>query len=194
MKERITVQKFIEEFINKKIMNTKTNPDAVEKFIREKLEIIEYIPFIKKMDIIDNIISEIVEEIDGIKKVNSIAQYMSFIIAMLSSHTTLEFDDMFEDYDALNKYGLIEQIVALFQKDYSECESLLKIKVADKLADNNLNAIIGKFLNGVLDKFDGVIDMVKGFADNIDLSKLLGANIKEEDVAKILGFIDKINK
>ena len=194
MKERISVQNFVEEFINKKVINTKTTPDAVEKFIRAKLDIIEYIPFEKKTEIINNIVSEIIQEVDGVKKVNSIAQYMAFLITMLSTHTTLDIGDIYEDYDALNKCGLIEQIVALFKKDFTECEMLLKMTVADELQDNNLSIIVAKFLNGVLGKFDGVIDMVKGFTENLDLSKLLGTNINEEEKAKILGFIDKLNK
>lgn len=192
MKERINVQNFVEEFLNKKIMNTKLNDHAIEDFIREKIDIVEYIPFEKKLDIIDKIISQIVKEVDGSKKVNSITQYMAFLTTMLSSHTTLEFGDMFADYDALNKCGLIEQIVALFQKDFSECETLLKMAVADELADNNLNVIVGKFLNNMLAKIDGFGEKIKGFTENLDLSKLLGTNIKEEDVAKILGFVDKL--
>jgi hypothetical protein len=192
MKEKISVQNFVEEFLNKKITNTKLNDHAVEDFIRDQLDIVEYIPFENKLNIIDKIISQIVKEVDGVKKVNSVAQYMAFITTMLSSHTTLEFGDMFEDYDALNKCGLIEQIVALFQKDFSECETLLKMTVADELADNNLNTIIGKFLNNILAKIDGFGEMIKGFTENVDLSKLLGTNMKEEDIAKILGFIDKL--
>jgi hypothetical protein len=194
MQEKISVQNFVEEFTGKKVINTKLNDHAVEDFIHEKIDIIEYIPFTKKIDIINNIISEIVEEVDGVKKINSVAQYMAFMIAMLSSHTTLEFNDVYDDYDALNKYGLIEQIVTLFQKDFAECETLLKMLVADELADNNLNVIVGKFLNGILAKLDGFGEVVKGFAENLDLSKLLGTNINEEEKAKILGIIDKINK
>lgn len=189
---KILVKDFTNEFIEKKISNSKIAPNAVEEFIKQRLDIIEYIPFTKKIDIINNIISEIVEEVDGVKKINSVAQYMAFMIAMLSSHTTLEFDDMYDDYDALNKYGLIEQIVALFQKDFAECETLLKMLVSDELADNNLNVIIGKFLNGILSKLDGVGDMLKGFAENLDLSKLLGTNINEEEKAKLFGIIDKL--
>ena len=188
------VVEFVKLYKESKVQNTKINPNAVEDFIREQIGVIEYIPFAKKLDIINNITSEIVKEVDGVKKVNSVAQYMAFITAMLSSHTTLEFDDIYEDYDALNSCGLIEQIVALFAKDYNEFETLLKMTITDELADNNLNVIVGKFLNGILGKLDGFGEVVKGFTENLDLSKLLGTNIKEEDVAKILGFVDKLNK
>ena len=194
MKEKMTVQNFISEYIEKKIINNKVNPHATLDFIREKIDVVEYIPFTQKMNIVNNIISEIIKEVDGVKKVNSVAQYMAFITTMLSSHTSLQFEDVYEDYDALNQCGLIEQIVALFQKDYAECETILKMVVADELADNNLSVVVGKFLNGVLGKLDGVIDIAKGFTENLDLSKLLGTNINEEEKAKFLGIIDKLNK
>lgn len=188
------IKEFVQEFKDRKIQNTKINEHAVEDFLREKLNIVEYIPFTTKIDIINNIISAIVKEVDGIKKVNNIAQYMAFIKAMLSSHTSLEFEDMFEDYDELNQCGLIEPIVALFQKDFTECETLLKMAVANELEDNNLNMIIGKFLNGILAQIDGFGEKIKSLTKDFDLSKLLGANMKEEDIAKILGLVDKLNK
>ena len=187
---KVVVKDFVNEFIEKKIVNTKYDPDAIEKFLKEKLEIVEYLPFATKRDVVQMIVDKVVIEEDGIKKVDSITQFLTFITAMLISHTNLEIVNAEEDYDVLSKNGLLEPIVAMFDKDYAQCEALLKAAIADELADNNLNVIIGKFLNGILAKLDGFGDVVK----NIDLSKLLGTNINEEDIAKILGFVDKYNK
>ena len=187
MKEKFSVQEFCNEFIEKKIANNKINPNAVEDFIRSKLEIKEYLPFSTKREIVELVVNSVVREEDGVKKVDSIAQFLSFITSMLISHTNLDIVNAEEDYDALSKCGLLEPIVSLFERDYAQCEALLKAAIADELADNSLNVIVGKFLNGIL---GGISDMVKG----LDLSKLLGANIKEEDIAKILGFVDKYNK
>lgn len=191
MKEKISVEVFTNEFIEKKITNTKYDPEAVANFIREKLEIIEYLPFKKKRQIVNMIVNNVIREEDGVKKVDSIAQFLSFMTSMLIAHTNLDIIDAEADYDALSRCGLIESIVSMFQSDYTQCEALLKAAVADELQDNNLSVVVGKFLNGVLAKFDGFGEVVKGFAENLDLSKLLGTNIKEEDVAKILGFVDK---
>lgn len=193
MKEKLSVQDFVNEFVEKRVTNSKINPDAVSDFIRSKLEIVEYLPFNVKRQVIDMVVAKAVIEEDGVKKVNSVEQFLSFFVSMIMVHTNLTFSEKpEEDYDALNKNGLIEPILSMFQKDYSEFEVLLKMAIADELADNNLNVIIGKFLNGVLGKLDGVGDMLKGFTENIDLSKLLGTNIKEEDVAKFIGLIDKL--
>ena len=194
MKEQIEIKVFVEEFANKKIMNTKLNDHAVEDFIREKLEITEYLPFEKKRELVQMIIEHVIREEDGVKKVDSVAQFLSFITSMLISHTNLKIVSAEQDYDALNSCGLLEPIIAMFQKDFSECEALLKMSIADELADNNLSVVVSKFLHGILDKIDSFGEIVKGFAGNLDLSKLLGENIKEEDVAEILGFVNKYNK
>lgn len=195
MKEKISVRDFTAEFIEKRIENTKYKPDAIESFIKEKLDIVTYLPFNKKREIVGILVGKIVTEEDGIKRVDSISQFLAFIVAMVASHTTLVFGDKpEEDYDALSQSGVLEHILALFAKDYAECEALLKAAIADELAYNNLNVIVGKFLNGILGKLDGVGDMLKGFTENIDLSKLLGTNINEEEKAKFLGLIDKFIK
>ena len=188
---KVVVKEFVNEFVEKKIMNNKINEHAVEDFIRSKLEITEYLPFNKKREIVETIVANVVTEEDGVKRANGIAQFLSFVVAMVASHTTLVFgDNPEEDYDALSKSGLLEHLIMMFKKDADECDTLLKMAIADELADNNLNVIVGKFLNGVLGKLDGVVDMLKA----LDLSKFLGVNINEEEKAKFLGLIDKLKK
>lgn len=193
MKEKISVQSFVEEFLNKKIKNTKATPTAVEDFIRNKLDIVEYLPFQTKREIVEMLVATVVIEEDGIKRVDSVAQFLSFIVAMLASHTTLVFGDKpEEDYDALSKNGLLEHIIAMFQRDYNECDALFKAAIADELADNNLSVILNKFLNAVLGKLEGSSAMLKGFAEKSDISKILGEDINKEDLIKLIGFLDKL--
>ena len=185
------VNEFVKLYKDSKVQNTKINPHAIEEFIRSKLEIVEYLPFNTKREVIEMLIDKIVYEEDGIKRVDSVSQFLAFVVAMVASHTTLTFGNNPEDdYDALSQSGVLEYILVMFQKDYEECNALLKAAIADELADNNLNVIVNKFLNGVLGKLDDAIDILK----NLDLSKLLGTNINEEEKAKMLGFIDKLNK
>lgn len=183
---KVVVKDFVSEFVEKKITNNKINPNAIEDFIRSKLEITEYIPFRTKREIVEMIVEKVITEEDGIKRVDGISQFLSFIVAMVASHTTLAFSDKpEEDYDALSRCGLLEHIVAMFKKDVDECDVLLKIAIADELADNNLNVIIGKF-------FNGVADTLRGFAEKADASKLFGESINKEDIAKLIGVLDKL--
>jgi hypothetical protein len=112
---------------------------------------------------------------------------------MLMTHTDLEIDQAnpIKSYDALSEVGLLEPIIACFQKDYSECEALLKMTVADVLADNELNVVVAKFLDGVLSKLDGVGEVLKDKLDNFDLKDLLG-DINSEDLTQLKGFLNKL--
>ena len=193
MKEKISVQSFIEEFISRKIKNDRITPNAVEDYIREKLDIIEYLPFNTKREIVEMVVDNNITEEDGVKKVDDISQYLGFICAMLLSHTNLVMSaNPADDYDLLSQCGLLGPIIEMFKTDYEECDVLRKMKVTNALQDNNFNVLVGKFLNGILGKLDGVGDVLQGFAEKIDVSKLLGEDIKKEDIAKLIGFVDKL--
>lgn len=189
------VKEFIEEFKNKKVQNTKLNEHAVEDFLKETLEIKTYLPFNAKRAMVEAVVAQTINEEDGIKKVDNISQYLGFVCAALITYTNLELsDNPANDYDELSKDGLLESIIEVFQKDYAECNALLKMAVASELEDNNFNIIVGKFLNNILNMLNNAGEAIKGFTENIDISKLLGANISEENIAKILGFVDKYIK
>lgn len=186
---------FIENFKNDKVINTQIKPNAISDYLKEKLEIKEYIPFDDKKKIAEMIIEKNITEENGIKKINSAGQFVSFIVAMLVAHTNLEIntENPIEDYDLICEAGLLESIVAEFQKDYAECEAILKMTVADTLVDNNLNAVVARFLDGVLDKLDGVSEGLKNTIENIDINNLLGGKFDTEDLAKLKGFLDRYN-
>jgi hypothetical protein len=104
------------------------------------------------------------------------------------AHTNLQFDqDPVADYDLLEESGLLPQIIAEFQGSHEEIGILLKMAVASELEDNNTNVIIGHFLDNILKKLEGFGESFKNF----DIQKILG-NIKEEDMAKLIGLLDKI--
>ena len=189
----MVIADFIKEFKDKKIMNNKLNEHAVSDYLKEKLEIKTYIPFREKRQVVETVVAQNIEEVDGIKKSDAINQYVSFVVAMLSLHTNLTFgDDPVEDYDALAESGLLPQIIAEFESSYSECDIILKMAIASELEDNNINALVGKFLNGLLEKFDGIIDVAKSAMDGIDFKELIGADFKQEDLAKLTSFLNKI--
>jgi hypothetical protein len=51
------VNDFIQEFVDKKISNTKIQPNAVEEFIKDKLTIRTFIPFSEKRQIVELVVS-----------------------------------------------------------------------------------------------------------------------------------------
>ena len=186
---------FVQGFKDKKIMNTKVDTDAVGKYIKEILEVREYVPFKEKRTIIELIVLNNTKVVDGVKKIDSISQYISFITAMLTAHTNLEFgEDPVVDYDILSENGLLAPIIETFKTDYSECDVLLKMALADELEDNNVNIVFGKFLNGILYRLDAVGEYIKSTMDGVDINSILGESFNQEDLAKLSSFLDKYTK
>ena len=187
----INVAEFVKEFKEKNIVNSKINNHAVSDYLKEKLEIKTYIPFREKREIVEMIVAANTQEVDGIKKNDAIAQYVCFIIAMIQSHTNLVCgENPVDDYDLLAENGLLMPIIELFIADYNDCDVLLKMATSAALEDNNVNVFVGKFLNGLLNRIDGVGSSLKEMLGDIDLKNILGADFNSEDLAKLKGFLN----
>lgn len=190
-----TVKDFIEKFKNSKVANSKIAPNAISDYLYRELEIKTYIPFRKKRAIVEKIVDNNLEWVDGIKKYDNINSYMSFVVAMLSAHTNLVFSsDPVADYDLLSESGLLPLIIEEFRGSYDECDSLFKMVLTSELEDNNINAVVGRFLNGILNRLDSVGEVMKSQLGSIDIQDILGDSFKQEDLTKLKGFLDKINQ
>jgi hypothetical protein len=188
-----TVKQFIEEFQEKKIQNTKVKENAVSDYLKESLDIKTYLPFRLKRQIVETVVAQNTEWVDGVKRNDAINQYIGFVVAMIGAHTNLEFsDDPVADYDLLSESGLLPQIITEFSESYNECDILLKMALAMELEDNNINIQVGKLLNKLSTKLDDVGDIIKSIIEDFDLKDILG-DFKQEDLAKLKGFLNKFN-
>ena len=195
MKERITVKDFVTEFKAKKIQDNRATPTGVSDFINEKLDFNTYVPFVEKYKMIDMVVERNMTENYGIVEIDSVGQFIGFLVAMMMSHTTLDFsDNPVDDYDLLCEAGLIEPIVECFKKDYDEGSVLLNMICDQKLKGNNLTVVVAKFLNGILGKFDGVGETLKAVVGQIDLQKLVETYFKDGDLASLRALLDTIGK
>lgn len=182
------VAEFIEK-IQKNIQETTLDEHDIIKI----LEVKKYIPFQDKRNIVELIVQQNTKEIDGVIHNDTITQYISFVTAMLVSHTNLELtDNPIDDYDMLSENNLLMPIINTFKVDYDECDVLLKMELASKMEDNSINALVGKFLHNILQRLDTVGEILKNKFDNVDVKDVLGANFNEEDLAKLNSFIDKL--
>lgn len=189
----MTIQKFMDAYNAKRFMNTKQGVDERVEWIKKVLEIKTYIPFREKRKIAEMIVEQNINEVDGIKKYDSIDGYVSLIVASIAAHTNIEWsEDPVADYDLLAESGLLPQIIAEFQGSHDEIDIILKMALAMELEDNNVNALIGRFLNKISGMLDGVIEAVKDKFGDFDLKDILGADFEEEDLAQLKGFLDKI--
>ena len=183
-----TVKEFCETYKAKRFINTKQGVDEKSEWLRKELEIKSYIPFREKRQIAEMIVEQNIKVVDGIKKYNSIDAYIGFVVASIMAHTSLTFsNDPIADYDLLAENGFLPQIVAEFQESHNEIDILIKMALASELEDNQPGALIGRFLDSVLQKLDGAAGALKGFVDNLDLNEIFN----EENVAKIVGLLNK---
>lgn len=176
-----TIKEFCEAYKAKRFMNIKAAAEEKSEWLRNELEIKTYIPFREKRRIAEMIVEQNISVEDGIKKYDDINSYVSLVVASIAEHTSLKFgDDPVADYDMLAEAGLLSQIIAEFHGSHEEIGIILKMAVAAELEDNNTNVIIGHFLDSILKKLE-----------KLDLKKLFGAEIKDEDLAKLKGLLDR---
>lgn len=184
---------FIKNFTDKKISNSKINEHAVSDYLKKELEIKTYIPFRKKRKIAEMIVAQNIKEVDGIKKYDSIDGYVGLVVASIAAHTTLEFSsDPVADYDLLAESGLLSQIIAEFKSSHDEIDILLKMALASELEDNNINVLIGHFLDKILKKIDEIGYTFRDKFEDFNLKDILGVDFKEEDLTKLSGLLDKL--
>ena len=187
------VNEFVKEFIEKKIFNSKLNEHAISNYLKENLEIKSYLPFRTKRQIAEMVVAQNIKEVDGIKKHNSIDGYVSFIVASIAAHTNLQFsDNPVADYDLLAESGLLPQIIAEFKDSHDEIDILLKMALASELEDNNIEVLVGRFLDKILKKMDEFGDVLKDKFEDFNLKDVFGADFKEEDLAKLTGLLNKL--
>lgn len=178
------IKDFCEAYKAKSFMNTPQGFSDRAEWIRNELGIKKYISFRDKRKIAEMIVEQNITVVDGIKRYDNIDAYIGSIMASIVAHTNLQCsNDTIADYDLLAESGLLPLIVTEFQESHNEIDVLLKMSLAAELEDNNTNVLIGKFLDAVLKKLDGV----SGLINNLNLEE----KFSEENVAKIIGFLNK---
>lgn len=182
------IKEFVENYKNKNFMNTKQGIDDKVKWLRRELGIKEYIPFRAKREIAETVVVQNIKIVDGTKRYDSINAYIGFVMASILAHTNLECSiDPIADYDMLAENGLLSLIVAMFQESHNEIDILLKMVLESELEDNNVNVLIGHFLDAILTKIEGMSDMLNGAFGNLELKDMFN----EENIIKIIGLLNK---
>lgn len=182
------IKEFIDAYKAKNFMNTKQGAEEKIEWIKKELNVKEYVPFRIKREIAEMVVDKNIDEVDGIKKYHAIDAYIGLVVASIMAHTTLKFsDDPIAEYDLLAENGLLTQIVAMFQESHNEIDVLLKMHLASELEDNNTNVLVGRFLDAVLKKVDGLSGVLSNAIGNIDLKNMFN----DENVANIIGLLNK---
>ncbi|RHI25826.1 hypothetical protein DW172_03875 [Agathobacter rectalis] len=136
--EKITIKNFIDEF------NKRGTESLKDQYIKDNLEIIPYVPFIKKDALIGNLLkTTMIDKETGNIKVNSSAEYLLMTRIFIENYTnlTVETEGFFEEYDELKKSGLFDILLIgndvtaplIPYEEIAEFKHLLSIKKSDIL-------------------------------------------------------------
>lgn len=189
----ISVQNFIENFKAKKVMNTQIAPNAIHDFIKKELEVKAYVPFAEKRELCERVLNACnTRGSDGLVKVDSISRYIVFTIFVIAKYTNIEFSsgedaefDSLDEYDMLCENRLLNPILEAIGEEYTVCNNMLNMMMADIEANNNtVEAVLGYSLSKVTDSIDNFIDILAEKVEEMDL------DLSQIDIEKYKGLLD----
>ena len=193
-----TIKEFVDEFKNKKIMNTHISPNAVVEYIKKELEVKDYVPFAEKRELCANVLNACnTKDDNGLVKIDSVSRYILFTIAIISKYTILEFSsgkddeefDSLDEYDMLCRANLLDPILEVIGQEYVTCNNILNMMMSDIVANNNtIENVVGHTLGKVSKSVDGLIDTLAEKVENMEL------DLNQINIDKYKGLIDLIPK
>lgn len=154
------------------------------------LETKKYLPIAEKRRIVEAVIGACTEDDGGFVKVDSLDKYIMFTIAVISNYTNLEFGpdgDFLSDYDRLCEAGLLDAVIATFDKEYARTNDILNMMLADKLQNNSAEASLAKVVDSANNYMDKLIDTLKNKIKemNLDLN-----NFNQDTLNGLLRLVD----
>ena len=152
----------------------------------------EYLPVNAKREVIDLTIAHCSEYEDGNVLLNGVELYIIFHIKFIEAYTDIEFtSNYYDDYDALTANGLLDMIINAALLEYNRMTEMLILQKEYVLAQNSLEAQVGRFLGDLSYQFGKFVDNI---GDKISGLNLEDMNVNQDDVNKVLQFVDKIKK
>lgn len=168
--------------------NKMLKTEQLQALLKKKLEVKEYISIKAKKSLVDDIVNECILYEDGIFKFNDIDKYICFTMRTIEAYTNLELSgDLEDEYDLLCESKLLDSIISIFKKEYDDVSILLQMKCDYVLNNNTLEAQVGRFFDGILEKVDALVDALTNKVDGFDLNNL---PINSEDLGKLMQLLN----
>lgn len=189
----MTIQNFIKDFREKKVINTQIAPNAVADYLKRTLEIKDYLPFAEKRELCANVLNSCNEKDEnGLVKVDSVSRYIVFTISIISEYTNLEFSsgedtefDSLDEYDMLCQADLLNPILDVIGAEYATCNNILNMMMSDIEANNNtIENVVASILGRVGDSVD---DFIAVLADKVES---LNLDLNQVDINKYKWLIE----
>lgn len=162
--------------------------EQLQEVLKKKLEVKEYVSFTEKRNLVSSVVDECVLYENGMFKFNDIDKYVCFTMKVIETYTNLELsDNIEEDYDILCESKLLEFIINTFKKEYDDANIFLQMQCDYTLSNNSMGSQIGRFLDGVLERLDGLVVALADKVDKLDFDSL---PINGEELDKLKQFIN----
>ena len=173
-----TIKEFIEQM--------KHNNINVSNLISVK----KYISFSDKILMAKDIVDFSVDYDRGFVKIDSVKKYLSFIFAVIESHTDLRFADQWEDkmleYDLLCENELLDMIIGAFEKDYHASREVLDLMCENLIAEHSVEASAAKLAQSVSENLDVLAGVLADKLEDLDVEKIIP---KDLDLDKLQGLL-----
>lgn len=184
------VQNLVEVITNNK--NKMLNDVRLIELLNKTLEVKKYISIKEKRALIDDIINNCILYENGVYKFDDIDKYIVFTMKTIAAYTNLELSaDIEDDYDELCRANLLNIVIETFAGEYENVNLLLQMKCDYILSGNTIEEQFGKFLTGILDKVDGITEVLSNKIEDFDLNNL---PVNMEDLGKLMEFINSLKK
>lgn len=163
-------------------------PEQIQAFLKRELEVKEYLGIKDKKVLVQNIVNECILYDDGVFKFDEIEKYITFTMRTIAVYTNLELsDDIEDDYDLLCEAKLLNSVIETFNGEYENVKLLLQMKTDYILSGNTIEAQLGRFLDGISEKLDDVLQTLSNKIGNFDITNL---PIDMDSIKKLMGFIN----
>lgn len=153
--------------------------------MEKEIQVKKYLPIEEKKLIAKGIIYECTEEVNGVIKVDSVQQYLSYVKYMILRHTNLEYTP--EDYDILCSNNLLNDIMECFGEDAQECSRILNLMMDDYMQESTIEFTVAKFLDNLSGIVEGLAEKLNFQVENMNLSSVIS---KDMDANKLANFLN----
>lgn len=154
MEEKINVKKFVDGY-----MKTKNKQQYLKK-----LTIVDYVGYERKMFLCQKIVGTTSYDKEKNIKIDSPSRYLVFVYTLLSTYTNLDLhgDSMLDDFNTLNKCGLIDEIVGLIKEsEVKEFENVLSMTYEDFMTNHYST------YGFIMDLIKNVNEVIKGVSPEL---------------------------
>ncbi len=206
-KKEMRIKDFVEKY------NVISIESLKDDFIKDNIEIVNYIPFIKKDALAEKLINVSTYEYEDYTdesgkanrrktdniKINSVIQYLLFCRIIIENYTNLEVetDGFYEEYDALKQSGLLDKLMVgtenrpslIPMEEIVELRSIIDMKSRDVMT----NYVTPQaYISNQVERFGTLLSVaLKPVLDKIATSI---ENMDEKDIEKFGNKIEKALK